>query len=157
MTHSHTVWASLIYMYTWPAQLKLTISDQSTHITSNKMQPISTPNQLKCDQSAHICDLLKLTQVQPMSTQVCSSSDRTGHFSNRCDIWKVEKAVHRNQSDSHCNQSTTCHSFRVAYDQSAVGLLECREQRHSCHCEVLRAHLEIRHSTSLHTNLSSFF
>ena len=31
------------------------------------------------------------------------------------------------------------HSFRAAYDQSEVGLLESREQRYSCHRETLRA------------------
>ena len=30
-------------------------------------------------------------------------SDRTRHFSNRCDINKVVKVVHGNWSDSHCN------------------------------------------------------
>ena len=34
-------------------------------------------------------------------------SDHARHYSNLCDINKVVKVVHRNQSDSHWNQSST--------------------------------------------------
>ena len=77
-----------IYIYIWPAQLKLTISDQSTHhlknkkdnwswpflinlhTTSNKMQPICTPNQLKCDQSASVCVCVWPAQTNTSATNV---------------------------------------------------------------------------------------
>ena len=32
-------------------------------------------------------------------------------------------------------------------------MLGIREQRYSCHCEALRAHLEARHPTSFYTKL----
>ena len=34
-------------------------------------------------------------------------SDRARHFSNRCDIYKVAKVVHRNRLNNHCNRSDT--------------------------------------------------
>ena len=48
-----------------------------------------------------------------------------------------------NQFDGYAERAVYCHDqlFRVAYDLSAVGLLGRREQRCSCHCEALRAHL----------------
>ena len=36
-----------------------------------------------------------------------------------------------------------------------MGLLGSREERCSCHCEELRAHLEVRRSTSIYRNYSS--
>ena len=34
-------------------------------------------------------------------------SDRAGHFSNLCNIYKVEKMIHGKRSDNHCNRSDT--------------------------------------------------
>ena len=34
-----------------------------------------------------------------------TASDRTRHFTNRCDIYSAVKVVRRNRSDNHCNQS----------------------------------------------------
>ena len=50
------------------------------------------------------------------------------------------------------------HVVRVTYvdwmadDQSAVDVYGSREQRYSCHCEALRAHLEVRSSASGNVN-----
>ena len=39
-----------------------------------------------------------------MSVLHVACSDRTRHFSNWCDTYKVVKVVHGNRSDNHCNQ-----------------------------------------------------
>ena len=45
------------------------------------------------------------------------------------------------------------HSFKLVYDYSIVGLLKQRIALYSCHCEMLRVHLVIRH-TQQNTNMT---
>ena len=60
--------------------------------------------------------LLKTKDWQCLLTHFCPGEvqntgslfgDRTWHFANRCDIYKVAKVVHGNWSDNHCNWFNT--------------------------------------------------
>ena len=42
-----------------------------------------------------------------INSRAYCASDCARHFSNRCDIYKVAKVVHRNRSDNHFNRSDT--------------------------------------------------
>ena len=87
-------------------------------------------------------------------------SDRVRHFSNRCDIFKVAKAVHGKQSDSHPNWSDAKLSILVLelYKQPPCSfpLLECARAHTHTHTRArtgaTHTHAQVQHTQAHRCN-----